>query len=155
MANTYADESELQARFEDSAEVAQLTDSTDGTPDTTVTQELVDRAAGIFDSYVGKIYAIPVDVSVDDTLDATVRNIVLDIAVYLLLVRGENVPAAKLKAYDDAIAWLVLISNGEVVLPSAEVLASTTTRFDGSQYGTAGTSDSSNRLFSRATQENL
>lgn len=152
----YASSSDLKARFEDDTEVAYLTNTAaSGTPDEDVITECINYAEGLIDSHVGMRYAIPVTVSSDAVLAAMLKSAALDLAVYHLRQRGDVMPTTAKDAHDKVMAWLDRISKGEVLLPSAATIASTASREPMVLYGTAGTGDDSNRLFSRATQENI
>ena len=152
----YATIAELKARFEDDAAVAHLTmDDATGTPDTDVLDETLNAAEGDVDSYLGIRYLIPVDVTGSTTLADSLKARALDIAVYHLIARRGQVPEAKTKAFDDAIVWLKSLAAGEVVLPSAETLPATSSREPDAEWGTAGDSSSSNRVWTRGTVANL
>jgi phage gp36-like protein len=152
----YATTAELKARFEDDIEVAHLTNTAStGVPDETVLAEVVNHAEGQLDSHIGMRYKIPVDVSSDTVLAAMLKSATLDVAVYHLLARGDVMPQAKIDARKAVVDWLKEIAKGEAILPSAATIDSTQSRDPIVSWGTAGTGDTSNRLFSRATQENL
>lgn len=154
----YATSDELKARFESDEDLAFQTDSEDtGVPDPVVLAEALDDAEGEMDSYLGKRYAIPVDVSTDTRLAARLKSVALDLAVHNVLARGDITSDDKTKSHDDAILWLTDIRDGEGILPAADGVASTTSDEPVAQWGTAGTvvSGTSQRLFTRATQERL
>jgi phage gp36-like protein len=153
----YTTTTKLKARFENDEAVAALTDTLEetGAPDDTVLTEVVNDAEGVIDSYLAVIYQVPVDVSSDTVLGNRLDSLALDIAANNLLERGDQVSEAKQRRHDRAIEYLEKLSKGELVLPSAATLASTDTRDPTVSYGTAGTSDDSVRLFSRATQDGL
>lgn len=152
----YASQSDLKARYEDDAAVAELTfDSASGTPDASVLDEAILDAEGQIDSYVANRYKIPVDVSSDTTLAARMKNLTLDLACYALELRSGKVTEDRVKARDDAIEYLVRISRGEALLPSATAPDTTESRASLARYGTAGDGTSSRRVFTRDTQEAL
>lgn len=153
---TYATTAELKARFEDDTEVAHLTNTGDtGTPDETVLAECVNYGEGMIDSYIRRRFATPVDVSVDTGLAAMLKSATLDLAVYNLRTRGNVMPTATKDARDGVLEWLKEVAAGEADLPSAVALDTGVARGPIVSYGTAGTGDTSNRQFTRATQENL
>lgn len=152
----YASTTDLKARFEDDASVAYLTDTADsGTPDEDVLNEVIDHAEGQADSYVARRYKVPLIVAGNSVLTAMMKSATLDIAQYHLYGRGRVQPKGITTMYEAAIAWLRDVSKGVIVLPSAGTEPSTTSRDPLTGYGTAGTSDSSLRIFSRATQSAL
>ena len=152
----YATTAELTARFLNSTEAAFLTDVEESTtPDAAVQAEVINDSEGLIDSYLSTRYAVPVDVSGDTVLAARLKGVTLDLAGHRLLVRQDLESDAKQRANDEAIDWLKGIAEGLVNLPSAATLPSTESENPQIAFGTAGTSDSSNRLFTRATQGGL
>lgn len=151
----YASTAELEARFEGDPETAALTDNEEsGAPDETVLAEVLDDAEGEIDGYAGLKYLVPLDVT-DARTAARLKSVALDLAVWRLHVRTGAVTEVKQLSRDHAVEWLTKLSKGEVVVPQPETPTSTTSRSPIAAYGTAGTGDSSNRLFSRATQDGL
>lgn len=150
----YASTAELEARFDGDAEVASQTDNEDtGTADTTVLNEVIDNAEGEIDSAVGMRYLVPVDTT-DTIVAARMKSITLDLAVWGLHIRGGVAPVPVIEARDAVREWLDLLAEGKRVLPQPATANTTTARETLADWGTAGTtSSSSNRLFSRATQE--
>lgn len=152
----YASRVELQARFSDDAEVAHLTDTEDtGVPDTAVLDEVIDDAESELNSYAAVRNAVPLDVAGDAGLAARIKSLTLDLAVAKLHDRSGNVPEPNEAARTRAIEWLDKLSVGKVELPSARTEASTVSRDPVPSWGIAGTGDSSQRVFSRKTQEAL
>ena len=152
----YATSDDLANRFENDATVAHLTDTAEtGTPDTDVLNELILAAEGEIDSYAGRKYLTPLTTT-DTVLGNFLKSITLDLAVARLVGdRGDLLPEAKAAARDRAIEWLEKLAEGKVVLPAAATQPTTAARDPIAAFGTAGTGDNSNRLFSRATQANL
>jgi phage gp36-like protein len=151
----YASTAELEARFDGDPETSNLTDNEEsGTPDATVLAEVLDDAEGEIDSYAAVKYLVPLDVT-DARAAARLKSVALDLAVWRLHVRSGSVSEVKQRSRDDAVEWLKMLAKGEVQVPQPATPTSTTSRTPIAAYGTAGTSDSSNRLFSRATQDGL
>ncbi|KKN19687.1 hypothetical protein LCGC14_0943310 [marine sediment metagenome] len=151
----YATTAQLQARFEDTAEVAALTDTADsGTPDSAVLTEVLDGAEGRLDGYIGTQHRIPVDVASDTVLANFMRTVTLDVAEYKLLARHNIVPESKLLAFDAAIQWAKDVGSGDAVLPAAAAQPSTEAIDPTAAHGFA-TGSSSTRRFTRATQGGL
>lgn len=152
----YATTAELEARFEDAAEVTHLTDSETGSPDTTVLDEVLDDASGEIDSAFGMKYEVPV-VTSDTQLTARLKSITLDLAVYNLSARRRTVPEIFQIKRDNAVEWLRQVAEGERVPPGATTLASTSSRDPALAFGTSGTvgGTANQRVFSRASQGGL
>lgn len=152
----YASTSDLVNRFEDDAAVAHLTDTADtGTPDTDVLDEVINGAEGLINSYAGRKFDIPFSTA-DSGFAAFLKSLTLDIAVFHLVgARSDLVSEAKTAAFDKAIEWLEKLAEGKVVPPAAATQDTTAARDPVAAFGTAGTGDSSKRLFSRKTQANL
>jgi phage gp36-like protein len=153
----YTTTAKLKARFEDEEEVAALTDTLaeTGAPDETVLAEVIADAEGEIDSYLAVRYLVPVVVSGHTVLANRLNSLALDIAVVNLLERGHQVSEAQQRRRDRATTYLEKLSVGELLLPSATTLTTTTTNEPLIAYGTAGTGDDTNRLFSRTTQDGV
>ena len=153
---SYTTNAKVIARFENELEVAFLTNTSDtGVPDQAVITECRGRAEGEIDSYLRRRYQVPVDCTGDTTLAAILDSAALDLAQYNLLVRGNVMPEAKKNARENVLVWLNDIVEGNAELPATAVLASTQSESGKVAWGTAGTGDTSQRRFTRATQENL
>lgn len=150
----YASQSDLKARFENDTAVAHLTDTADtGTPDTAVLDEVIDHAEGQIDSSCAMRYKVPITVAGNAGLAAMMKSATLDLAVYHLYSRGHKVTDAIQALHDKVLEWLVVVSKGEVMLPSPSTEASTETRNPLIAFGTSDVSDEdSDRIFSRASQ---
>jgi phage gp36-like protein len=153
----YTTTTKLKARFEDDEAVAALTDTLDqtGAPDETVLAEVINDAEGEIDSYLAPRYLIPVDVASHTVLANRMNSLALDIAVVNLLERGDQVSEAQQRRRDRATTYLEKLSKGELLLPSATTLTTTTTNEPLVAYGTAGDGDDTRRLFSRDTQDGV
>lgn len=151
----YASRAQLQARFENTAAVAHLTDGVDdATPDTDVLDEALNGAEGIVDSWIGRRHLTPVVVSGDTVLANWMKSITLDIGVYRLLQRGGVIPDANVRAYEEAIAWCQAVGAGDAVLPAAAQQATTAAIDPMAEWG-SGAGDDSDRQFTRENQEYL
>lgn len=151
----YATTAQLQARFEDKAEVAALTDTAEsGTPDPAVLTEVLDGAEGLLDAYIAAQHRTPIAVASDTVLANFMRTMTLDVAQYKLLERGDIVPETKLRAYDNAIQWAKDVGTGDAVLPAAVAQPGTEAIDPTAAHGFA-TGSNSTRRFTRATQGGL
>ncbi len=149
----YGANSDLKARFEGDAELSALTDTAEsGVPDEAVLTEVWDDAEGQVDSYAAVLYLVPLDVT-DTVVASRVKSVTADLAAWALLNRGDVVSDAKQRSYEAAIEWLKMLAKGEVRIPSPSTASSTTSRETLSEWGTAGATTASNRLFTRATQD--
>lgn len=152
----YATTTELANRFDGDDELSRLTDNeAAGVADTAVLTEVLDDAEGEFDSYALVQHDTPVVVSGDAVLAARIKGVVLDLAVWKLLVRSDHMSEVKQASYEAAIGWLKELADGTVKLPADDPLPDSDTRASVSAWGTAGTSSTSKRLFTRATQAGL
>ncbi len=147
----YATTSDLTARFPDEDAVARLTnqDYQDGDSiDTSVLTTFLDQAEGLINSYIGMRYLVPV-ATTDDSVAALMKRITLDVAQYNLASTSEILTDAKQVLYDAVIEWLEKISEGKVILPGGDPIASTTSRPSrvNSSFGT--------REFTREKQSGL
>ena len=122
-----------------SATALQLTtDSGVDTIDPDVLTEARQSAEGEANGYLGRRYAVPVNLTAHADLAATLKGFTLDIAVYRLMNRRQPVAEGHKTARDDAIRWLQLVAEGKIVLPAASTPASTTSD---DPTGTWGSSD--------------
>lgn len=90
-----------------------LIELTDGgtTIDETVIGTAIARADAIIDSYLGLVCPVPLSSAPADVVELSV-----DIAVYTLFSRKENVPKFRIARYDDAMKRLREISEGKAVI---------------------------------------
>lgn len=106
---SYATQQDLVDRF-GAAELAQLTDRTN-LPPTTIDATIVGRALGdadaLIDSYVGKVYALPLPVT-----PPVLTKIAADIARYDLHGKAADKDSAVARAYQDAVKWLQAVAGG-------------------------------------------
>jgi len=152
----YATSAEVKARFDNDAELAALTDNEEnGVADEAVITEVLDDAEGEVDSYVGVRYKIPYDTTKSAVVKARLKSVTLDLAVWRLLIRGDVISDPKQQSRDMAIEYLKALAVGDVVLPQTDTPETTDSREPLVAYGTAGTSSSSARLFSRSTQSRM
>lgn len=151
----YATTDQLQARFEDTAEVASITDNADqGEPNEAVLTEVLEGAEGLLDAYIGAQHRTPVDVASDSVLGNLMRTMTLDVAEFKLHERGDINPEAKVRAYDNAIQWAKDVGSGDAVLPAAAAQPGTEAIDPAAAHGFAPGS-SSGRAFTRSTQGGL
>lgn len=150
----YITTAELEARFEDDAMVAHLTDTPGESADSVVLTEVVESAEGTMNAYLGTRYVVPVDVSSDADLENALKAVALDIAQYRLLTRGDHVSDAKRQLYKDGLQWLRDVAKGVIELPAATSPASSSSSLTWGR-GTAKGGDADNRVMTRSTQTGL
>ena len=152
----YATIEDVKSRFTDDIELAHLTlDEETGTPDDDVIEGYIAGAEGEMNSYIGKRHLIPYDTSLDAGVAATLKDKCVDLVVYALTRRNGPVATPLREARDDGVEWLTKLAANEIALPSTETPPASTSDEPLFASGTAGTGDTSSRVFSRATQENL
>ncbi len=93
-------------------ELAELTTDSGTNPDATIITEAIAKADAEIDSYLGVKYNVPFT-----SPSARVKSLSEDIALYYLYLRRSAVPEARVKSYDDAIAYLKDVANSVAVLP--------------------------------------
>ncbi len=113
---------------------AQLTTDSGSVPDQDVLDEVRQSAEGEANAYLARRYDVPVDTS-DAERAAMLKGIVLDIAVYRLMLRRVPVSDDHVRAYEAATAVLTKIARGEIVLPGASTPASTEADSPKATYG--------------------
>lgn len=104
---------------------AQLTTDSGGTPDQAKLDGVREAAEGEVNGYIGRKYAVPVDLVVHADAAPTLREYTLDVAVFRLHSLRPPAPETAEKARNLAIKWLEGISKGTVALPTATTLATT------------------------------
>lgn len=90
----------------------QLTDDNNlGAVDTVVVGKCLDRASAQVDGYCSSLYNVPFTPAT-----TFVKALDLDIAIYNLFSRRENVPENRKDRYNNAVKALSKIGNGEIQL---------------------------------------
>jgi len=98
--------------------VAELTDDTAGiTVNTTYVDSALDRAESVVDSYVAKVYSVPLSTPVEDSI----AHAVLTLAkCYLYKRRPGAIPDEIQADCDKIIEWLEMVASGEVELSTED-----------------------------------
>jgi len=132
------------------AQYVQLTDDEGtGQADTDKVDEARLGAEGEVNSYIGRRYAVPVDLSRYPELADVLRSIVLDLVEYRLHARRPPVPPDIIRKRQSALQWLERVARGEIVLPATSVVTGNTAT------GTVGESSTSRRIFTRDSLADL
>ncbi|HSW47008.1 MAG TPA: DUF1320 domain-containing protein, partial [Phycisphaerae bacterium] len=102
---TYASLTDLEGRL-GSAVYVQLTDDAGtGSADPSKAAEALSGAEGEMNSYLGRRYAVPVDVTADEQLAAVLKSMALDLAEYRLYARRPTMPTTVAHRHDAAAHW--------------------------------------------------
>lgn len=114
---SYCSQQDLVDRF-GATKLIQLTDRVNKpatTIDTVMVEGRIGDAASLINSFLGKKYKLPLTVDVPSVL----KTYAIDIAWFLLHgdIAGKEHPARL--AFNDAKAWLKLVSQGEVIIEGA------------------------------------
>ena len=121
----YITNDDIVARVGTAAAVQLTTDSGD-TPDSAVLDRVRLAAEGEVNGYIGKRYAVPVDLSAHPESEGLVVGVTLNVAVYHLNSRRPPAAEAYEPLYKHAKEWLMGVARGDIVLPAATTPASTT-----------------------------
>lgn len=111
----YCTQSDIE-KLISTAELAQLTAESGGTPDAAVVAEAIAAADAEIDSYLLVRYQLPLS-----TVPARVKGLSVDMAIYKLCLRRslKNVNEARRQAYEDAVKFLQLVARGLAVIEGA------------------------------------
>ena len=125
----YCSVAQLTARFASTVEAAYVTDNeAAGVISSTVAAECIGSAEGLENSYIGVRYRLPFTAAelTNTTLAELLLGMTLDIAEYNVLNRGPRIGPEKIAQYERWIEWLKMLAEGQVVLPGAEEIPSST-----------------------------
>ena len=145
----YVTNNDIEERLGTAAYI-QLTDDTgSGSADTDKMDEARLGAEGEVNSYLGRRYAVPIDLTAHAEVADVLKSFVLDLVEYRLHSRRPPVPSAVSGKRNQAIAWLDRVAGAEVVLPSVDPLA------ENPATGLAAETSSDERIFTRDELDNL
>lgn len=139
----YVTNTDIEERLGTAAYVGLTDDAGTGSADLDKIDEARDGAEGEVNSYLGRQYAVPVDLSGYPELAAVLKSFVLDLVEHRLHARRPPVPAEVTLKRQEALAWLRQVAEASVVLPAARVVTESTIR------GTAGSATGQRRVFTR------
>lgn len=125
----YCSVTQLTARFASAVEAAYATDNeAAGVISSTVAAECIGSAEGEINSYLAKRYRTPLSAAelADTSVAELMLGVTLDIAEYHVLNRGPRIGPEKIRQYERRIAWLMLVAQGEVLIPGAIEITETT-----------------------------
>lgn len=145
----YVTNNDIEERLGTAAYI-QLTDDTgSGNADIDKVDEARLGAEGEVNSYLGRRYAVPIDLTLHAEVADVLKSFVLDLVEYRLHSRRPPVPSAVSSKRNQAIAWLDRVARAEVVLPSVAPLA------ENPATGLAAETSSNERIFTRDELDNL
>ena len=139
----YVTNTDIEERLGTAAYVGLTDDAGIGSPDLDKIDEARGGAEGEVDSYLGRQYAVPVDLSEYPEVAAVLKSFVLDLVEHRLHGRRPPVPVPVTQKRAEALVWLRRVADGTVVLPAARVVTESSIR------GTTGSVTGQPRLFSR------
>ena len=118
----YATNGDVAERLGQTLYVQLTDDAGSGTADEDRVSEARLAAEGLVNSYLGRRYRVPVDVTAHAEVAAVLRSVVVDVAAYRLHMRRRPVPADVERLHDRALWWLELVATGKAVLPAVMAL---------------------------------
>jgi len=146
---SYASNGDVEQRLGSTAYVQLTDDSGSGSANEDRVAEARLGAEGEVNSYLGRRYAVPVDVGTHEELAAVLKSVTLDLVEYRLHARRPPVPDEVRRKRDSAVKWLERAASGEVVLPaSSELEGNPASGVSGEVVGPA-------RVLSREELQNL
>ena len=146
---SYTTNADIEERLGSTAYV-QLTDDTgSGSADEDKVTEARLAGEGEVNSYLGRRYGVPVDVTGNEELAGVLKSVTLDLAEYRLHARRPPVPEAIRRKRESAVQWLQRVASGAAVLPASSELATNPAG------GITGEVTGATRIMSREKLENL
>jgi len=118
----YVTNTDIEERLGTALYVGLTDDGGTGQPDLDKIVEARDGAEGEANSYLGRQYAAPVDLSAYPELAAVLKSFVLDLIEFRLHGRRPPVPGVVFQKRQEAVGWLKKVADGQVVLPAAKVV---------------------------------
>jgi phage gp36-like protein len=119
---SYVTASDVQQRLGDALYVQLTDDEGAGAAHEGRVNEAIDGADGEANSYIGRRYVVPVDVSGQGLMADVLKSFVLDLVEHRLHARRPPVSQDVVLKRAEALVWLKRVADGEVVLPSATPL---------------------------------
>ncbi|MCH8853744.1 MAG: DUF1320 domain-containing protein [Planctomycetes bacterium] len=145
----YVTNNDIEERLGTAAYI-QLTDDTgSGSADIDKVDEARLGAEGEVNSYLGRRYAVPIDLTAHAEVADVLKSFVLDLVEYRLHSRRPPVPSAVSSKRNQAIAWLDRVARADVVLPSVDPI------LENSATGISAETSSNERFFTRDDLDNL
>ena len=146
---SYITNADIETRLGTAVYVQLADDTGTGSADVAIVDEARLGAEGEANSYLGRRYAVPVDLVLHPELGDVLQRFVLDLAAYRLHARRQPVPTDVVRQRDAAIAWFERAASGAVTLPSLAALAENTAT------GTVGEVSGDTRVLTRDELDGL
>lgn len=118
----YATEADVTALYGDEYKLVAVDRNDDGEADTPPLPTALASATSEIDSYLGKVYTLPLDLTTPSPHPTAelLKTACIDIAIYRLDPDRSVLTDEKIKRYERWIAWLRDVAKGIVVLPSVD-----------------------------------
>lgn len=116
---SYITNADIEERVGSVAYVQLADDDGNGVADVGVVDEARLGAEGEVNSYIGRRYAVPINLTTHPDLADVLASFTLDLAEYRLRLRRPPVPEDARRRRDQAIEWLTRVADGRIELPSA------------------------------------
>lgn len=116
---SYATNADIEERLGTALYIELTDDAASGVADEDKVTEARLAAEAEIDSYLGRRWLVPVDVTGQPGLAAMLKRLTLDLAEYRLRARRLPVPEDAVSVRDAAVLWLTRAAKGDVSLPSA------------------------------------
>ncbi len=113
----YVTNSDIEERLGTAAYVQLTDDDGTGSADEDKVDEARLGAEGEVNSYLGRRYQVPIDLTRHAEVADVLKSFVLDLVEYRLHARRPPVPGAISNKRNQAIAWLDRVARADVVLP--------------------------------------
>lgn len=124
----YITNADIEERVGSVAYVQLADDDGNGVADVGVVDEARLGAEGEVNSYLGRRYAVPINLTTHPDLADVLASNTMDLAEYRLRLRRPPVPEDARRRRDQAIEWLTRVAEGRIELPSAVGVATSTAR---------------------------
>ncbi len=145
----YVTNNDIEERLGTAAYVQLTDDAGTGSADTDKVDEARLGAEGEVNSYLGRRYQVPIDLTRHAEVADVLKSFVLDLVEYRLHARRPPVPGAVSNKRNQAIAWLDRVARADVVLPSVDPI------LENSATGISAVTSSNERFFTRDDLDNL
>jgi len=124
----YITNADIEERVGSVAFVQLADDDGNGVADVGVVDEARLGAEGQVNSYLGRRYAVPINLTTHPDLADVLASFTLDLGEYRLRLRRPPVPEDARRRRDQAIEWLTRVADGRIELPSAVVVAASSAK---------------------------
>src|SRR3990172_7468712 len=125
---SYITNADIEERVGSVAYVQLADDDGNGVADVGVVDEARLGAEGEDNSYLGRRYAVPINLTTHPDLADVLSSFTLDVVGYRLGLGRPPVPEDARRRRDQAIEWLTRVADGRIELPSAVGVAASMAR---------------------------